>query len=397
MKTFIPHLIVLFSLFYTAPLMAQRYVSQPADPYWNSPSGFYWNPLTALEYRTYAVADLVRARGSASVDYAYARKLHAEAARMEIQNWVLRLKAYYEGKAIREAEKLKRAYNHLDSKRLQKNRMWERLKNHPDLNKYSIENGKALNFLMDRLSSSILAYEYSTQSHSMDQVDLEKLNISPEVLHGIMIQQRLSNGQFLIFRADEGKPLDTDWWPWMLRDEDFKEQRTEFEKQRELVIQEAKDGKISNKSLNELYVSFEKIRDQFNQNFTKSDRFKNGMKSWQQFHRTETFLKSLWGQISLLQSTGDISILGSDLKIDADEEGSNLIALLRYLSRNGLEFSAAKPGDEPAYHQLYKLMRDLYVNVADEDESLKPQTIKYQQLLKRDGKPDIGSGSVLDK
>ncbi|MDF1747039.1 MAG: hypothetical protein P1V19_25330, partial [Gimesia sp.] len=345
----------------------------------------------------YAVADLVRARGSASVDYAYARKLHAEAARMEIENWVLRLKAYYEGKAIREAEKLKRAYNHLDSKRLQKNRMWERLKNHPDLIGTSITNGKALNFLMNRLSNSILAYGYSTQSKSMDEVDMEKLKLPPEVLHGLMIQQRLSNGRLLVFRADEGKPLDTGWWPFVLRDEFFKDHREAFEKQRDLVIQEAKDGKINNKSLDELYVSFENIRDQFNQKYSKKERFKDGMQSWQQFHRTDTFLKSLWGQISLLQTTGDINILGADLKIDADKDGSDLIALLRFVSRNGLEFSEAKPGDEPAYHQLFKLMRDLYINIADEDEALKPQTKKYQQLLKRDGKPDITSGSVLDK
>lgn len=390
MKNILSDSILILSVLMTTPANAQRVV---VVPYYQA----YWNPVMILEYRTYAYADLVRARGNAAVDYAYARKLHAEAARMEIENFVIRLKAHYEVKAIREAEKLKRAYNHLDSKRLQNNRQWERLKNHPSLNRSAIENGNALNFLLERLGSSVLAYDYSTRAKSIDGADLEKLKLSPAVVHGLTIQQRLSGGRQLVFRVDEGKTMDTNWWPWLLRSEDFEAERENFEKQRNQVVQEAESGKISNKALNELYLAFEELRDRFNQKFTRADRLKSGMQSWQHFRRTDLFLKSLWSEVSLLRSTADISLLGAGLKFDADQHGSDLISLLKYLSRNGLEFAPAKPGDEPAYHQLFHQMRDLYINVADEDEALQPETIKYQQKLKRDGKPDISSGSVLDR
>ncbi|QDT92513.1 hypothetical protein [Gimesia algae] len=389
---------VMLSLFFAEPAITQTVV-YPKRHWYYSYYHYrtYSNPVIILENNTYALSDLIRARGDSAVDIAYARKLHAQAARMEIENWVLRLKAYYEAKAIREAERLKRAYNHLDSKRLQNNRKWERLKNHPELNGPAIANGNALNFLLYRLSNSVLAYEYSQKSHSIDGIELKKMTLSPEVLHGVMLQQRLTNGRRMVFRADEGKPLDTNWWPNVLRDDYFNDGREEFEKQRDLVIQEASAGGISSKSLNALYVAFENMRDRFNSKNTRDSRFKEGMESWQQYYRAEIFLKSLWTEISLLQSTADIGILGAGLKFDPKEGECNVITLLQFISRNGLDFAPAKPGDEPAYHQLFNLMRDLYVNIADEDESLQPETKKYQQMLKRDGVPDVSSGSVLNK
>jgi hypothetical protein len=40
------------------------------------------------------------------------------------------------------------------------------------------------------------------------------------------------------------------------------------------------------------------------------------------------------------------------------------------MSRHGLEFAPAKPGEEAAYHTVFRMMRDVYVTIADNDESI---------------------------
>ena len=41
--------------------------------------------------------------------------------------------------------------------------------------------------------------------------------------------------------------------------------------------------------------------------------------------------------------------------------------------QNGLEFAAAKNGNEASYHTTFRMMRDVYALVADSDEALKPE------------------------
>lgn len=36
------------------------------------------------------------------------------------------------------------------------------------------------------------------------------------------------------------------------------------------------------------------------------------------------------------------------------------------MSPNGLEFAPALPGEEAAYHQVFHMMRDLFVTVVDD-------------------------------
>ena len=47
-------------------------------------------------------------------------------------------------------------------------------------------------------------------------------------------------------------------------------------------------------------------------------------------------------------------------------DGANLVTLLTHMSRNGLEFAPSLPGEEPAYQQLFHMMRDLYVAVGED-------------------------------
>jgi hypothetical protein len=365
------------------PLVAQTTYYQV--PYQNnhSPYHHHHSPFELISSRIYAQAAIIRARGAAAIDYATAREIRARAVRLEIANSVERVKAYWEKRSIGEAERLKRAYNHLDSHRLRNNRSWERIKNHPDLIGISITNGTALNFLLNRLSGSVLAFKFSQDARNPDDNVKQQLQISRETLHALSLRQRLSNGRHFVFRADEGKPLDIGWWPYFLRNKEFNSHRDEFTKLREQAIAEAQDGTINDQTLVDLNKTFLDLSDEFHQYYNKAKRHEQGMSSWSAYKRGDLFLKSLWGEIGLLQSTGDIDTLDAGLQFEPGEKGGNLLDVLLYMSRNGLEFAPAKPQDSAAYYRTFAMMRDLYINIAEEDESLQPQTEKYQDKLNR--------------
>ncbi len=172
--------------------------------------GYAWgyvSPYDAISSRVYAQAELIRAGGAADVDYATARAIRAVAVRQEIANSVERVRAYWDRKAIGEAELMKRAYHHLESKRKRNTQMWDRLKNHPDLNGPGIVNGTALNFLLHRLSGTVLAYEFSNPDAKSASSVAGQLQLTSKTLHGLNLRQALSNGERLVFRADEGIAL----------------------------------------------------------------------------------------------------------------------------------------------------------------------------------------------
>jgi hypothetical protein len=357
-------------------VVAQRvYVRSP----YRRRYGGYYGAVDALASRVYAQAEFLRASGEASVNYATAREIRARAVRLEIENSIARVEAYWERKSIGEAERFKRRTNLLDSKRRQNSKTWDRLKNHPDVNGPAIANGRALNFLLHRLSASVLAYEYSREYSGDGDRVAQQLALPHDMMAGLQLRQHLPNGKSLIFTADDPAPLKVDWWPYTLRGDDLETHRADFAKQREKVVKEARVGKISDKSLRELNQSFVSLSDEFRKQNKKSQRHSNGFQSWEQYKQADSFLKSMWGEIGRLQSVGDISFLDGELQFDAGRDGDNLVALLKFMSRNGLDFAPSKPGGENSYHFVFAMMRDLYGNVADDDEALKPQTEKYQR------------------
>jgi hypothetical protein len=170
-----------------------------------------------------------------------------------------------------------------------------------------------------------------------------------------------------------------DWWPYALRGDDFRSYREDFEKQRQRIVDEARAGKIGNASLEAIAQSYARLSAEFVGRYNKHQRHKDGLQSWQEYKQADAFLRSLWGEIGRLKSVGDITFLDGDLQFDAERDGGNLMALLRFMSRNGLDFAPSKPGGENSYHQAFAMMRDLYGTVADDDEALKPRTEKYQR------------------
>ncbi len=332
--------------------------------------GFYGSPASLASANIHAQADFLRAYGEASVDLAVARDINAQAVAKEIENSIAMVNAYWERKTIGEIERYKRLYHHLDSQKLQNSKIWDRVKNHPELAFPQIQNGVAPNWLLARLSTTILAYDFAGGGASADM--LVQLTLSKEDLHQLRLRQHVPNGQNLIFRADEGTAVNTDWWPYALAGADFNDYRFAFDRAKEKVVEEAQNGRVSPDAINEMAAALFDIQQAFDLKFAggiKTEKsYGSRMATWNHYNTAKRFLQGLAGEIRRLEHTQKPTAFDGSLRF----EGDNLVALITYMSRHGLDFAPAEPGDEPAYHKVFTMMRDMYVTVADEDEALKP-------------------------
>ncbi len=330
------------------------------SPYWGWHR--YYSPTDAISNRIRAQAELVRSIGENAVAHAEARKIRAEAFREEIANSVAYARAYWDRKEIYEAERMKRYTDPLTRARIHQSLTWERLKNHPELNDAAITNGKALNYLLDRLSGGILATNYSPGS--IDSALLAKLTLSSDVLSGLRVREDLPGGKGRVFQVNSGESMDISRWPYALLDHRFSRQREKFEAARETALTEARtNSSISNDTMKNLLQAHDRLDSAFYEVYTREQRTLEGGKYFGQFLTAKRFLQSLAGEITRLQELQG----KSGLDRGANFDGNDLIALVTHMSRNGLEFAPTRDGDEHAYHTTFQIMRDLYLTMADDD------------------------------
>jgi hypothetical protein len=327
----------------------------------------YWGwytPHHAITARIYAQAELIRAHGAAAVDFAAAREIHADAVRKEIANSIEFVEAFWKRKSIWEAEMLKRRGTFLGNQKRRNAKRWDRIKNHPELNGPNIVNGRALNFLLHRLSANVLAFQLSAESESSDPAAFKELTLSEAVLGGINLREADGGG---VFRATEGTTLNVDWWPYVLRSEEFAKERQAFEKARAGIIAEAATGDpLPAASLQDIEGRLLELGRVFYRKYAATDWRRENIKTHRQYKSGETFLQSLHREIERLQDVGDAKFLRGRSPFVTERDGASLIALLTFLARNGYEFAPATPGCEPAYHTVFAMMRDLYATAADE-------------------------------
>ena len=323
---------------------------------------YWWGQTDPLAQQIHAQADFQRALGESAVDFAEARKIRADAFRKEIDNSVAYIQAGWDKKAIARAENFKRYIAPLDRERLRKSKQWDWLEKDPNFAPEAIQTGRAMNLLLDRLAMTVLTYSY-TSNHSQDDQDLRKrLKLEPEVIHQLFLKESVGRAG-LRFRADSQDALSIDWWPWLFRKEqDLKKPREQFDK--------ARGDLVKNLATNDAPQKMQTMLDRYWDMKTSLDGWFEGHKKDPGFvaqgnptHYLDgkRFLESVFGEIHRLQRTGSSSMLVGRSKFDGD----NLFDLMAFMSKSALKFDAAQPGEEAAYHQVFHLMRDLYVTVDD--------------------------------
>lgn len=360
------------------PLAAQNVVV--VDPVYRYPARLRWaiyDPYYAVTSRIYAQAALIRAQGNASVDIADARNLHADAYSKELDNWKKELRVYWERKTLAEQKKLELDHvrqiarmKYLNDQKWQNSRLWDRLKNHPELSQTNIRNGSALNFLMARLASSSLPYRFDRTNSRYSDEALAQLDLDDEILGQITLKQGP-------FKFNAGQPVDgtVSLWPYILRWEEFKNSRTAFEQARAAVVKESeKSGQASVDSIKRLESALMKLTNEYHGS-TKVANWIAQRNRRTHFYAGDRFLQQLDSEILQLEKSGDIRPLRGQSMYNPESDGSHVVSLLCFMNRNGVEFDKATPGSEYAYHNMFVMMRALYLTVAEEDESLRPKNL----------------------
>ena len=352
-------------------------VVDPVDAY---PTRLRWavyDPYYAVTSRIYAQAALIRAQGDATVDVAHARNLHADAYSKELDNWKKELRIYWERKTLAEQKKLELDHvrqiarmKYLNDQKWQNSRLWDRLKNHPELSGPNIRNGNALNFLLARLAASSLPYQFDPETSRFGQEALEQLDLNKDLLGNITLKQ----GPFK-FAASHTVDGTISLWPYLLRWDEFKASRAAFEEARVAVVQESEaQGQASVDRIQRMQTELLKLTKEFHSS-AKVQQWIEQRHRFTHFYAGERFLRELDREIVQLEKTGDIRPLSGQGRYDPENDGKHVVSLLCFMNRNGVEFAPATPGSEFAYHNMFVLMRGLYLTVAEDDDSLKPENL----------------------
>ncbi len=358
--------------------MAQNVVV--VDSVYRYPPRLRWatyDPYYAVTSRIYAQADLIRAQGDAAVSFADARNLHADAYSKELDNWKKELRVYWERKTLAEQKKLELDHvrqiarmKYLNDQKWQNSRVWDRLKNHPQLSDTKIRNGSALNFLLARLAASSLPYQFDPKISRYGEEALQQLDLNEELLEHITLTQ----GPFK-FTASQTVDGTISLWPYILRWGDFDASRSAFEMARLAVVKESEaGGQTSVESIQRMETALIKLTNEFHSS-PKVRQWVKERNRFTHFYSGDRFLQELDREILQLEKSGDIRPLSGQSGYDPKTDADHVVSLLCFMNRNGVEFAPANPGSEFAYHNLFVLMRGLYLTVAEDDESLKPENL----------------------
>ena len=332
----------------------------------------HYAPATALSARIHAQADLITAVGTAAVSHAEAARRRQDARSRALDNWVKYFRAKDEIRKLIDQRKAREAFDRRNRRYITNSRKWERIRDFPEFNTSGIQSGKGLNFLLHRLSGNILAYDFVRKASGFPNAsEYEELQLAPEVLSHLYLKENALRGESLVFRSNQGVPDQMNRWPFELRRSLFKLQRERLVKTWQELIHEAAQGEISEEMFIKLDTSFEKLETAFRRDYPRKTLKNGGMYLCRRYLTAKSYLRSLRGEIERLKSTHDTSqIFDGSRKF----QGDNLIDLLKYMTRTGLVFAPASgPEDYPAYHVVFKKMKDLYIMVADDDDSIRPR------------------------
>ncbi len=224
--------------------------------------------------------------------------------------------------------------------------------------------------MLARLAASSLPYQFDPKTSRYSEEALDQLDLNSQLLTNITLKQ----GPFK-FTASQTVDGTINLWPYILRWEDFDVSRSAFEEARVAAVKESEaGGQVSVASIQGMQNALVKLCNDFHGSAKVKDWVKQHHR-YAPFYSADRFLQELDREIVQLERTGNIRPFRGQNGYDPKVDGDHLVSLLCFMNRNGVEFAAAQPGSEFAYHNLFVLMRGLYLTVAEEDESLQPQNL----------------------
>jgi hypothetical protein len=305
---------------------------------------------TPLSAEIHAQASYLVGMGYFLESAAMARKIHAEAASIEIDNWVKYTKAYWQRKGIWEREWHKRHPSPVERQQAL-DKLWDQIISHPDwAGKLHRAVSDDLNELLVRLTGPKISAQYTGRG----EAELN-LKLTARDREQIWLNDG-GRGSRLVFCLAHPQALDAQW-PFCLTAPEFESERKKYEQARDAAMEEVRkpSGRISYERGTELLHAVNELLLAVEREYP-SDR-RRDVKVFMEYSEAKQFLGTLLQQVARAIKTNDRALFDEKLGF----QGETLVDLLQYMYSNGLRFEKPKAGGEGVYGRLFSAMRDLYL------------------------------------
>jgi hypothetical protein len=305
-----------------------------------------------------AQAQHIAAQGDFLESAAIARRIHAEAYALELQNAVEEVRVYFERRRMNREAVLEEKGNRPDIIRDRAEKAMKTLieRDFPYVLKQA-DPSTELNWLLAKLCGPTMSVQYMVGSEALPELNA-KLN--DDAKQQIWLTDGGPAGSRLEFRLSEGKVLETHWPPGLRRDP-FTPLRTEFEAARDQLAKEMKaSGQVSEETRDRLIVALDRLLTTLEDVFPVEERGTPAI--FLEYNAAKYYLRSLVTQVNRAISTNDRSVFSGSLRF----QGDTLSELIQHMSQAGIVFAAPKPGGERVYASLATALRNVYMKLIAE-------------------------------
>jgi len=238
---------------------------------------------------------------------------------------------------------------------------WNDLQECPQLNRSRIVTGEGLNFLLDRFDAEVLASGSEWEQDPAMAKTLNALTLTPDLIHRLTLREVNTNGEVLTFRADGHASAITGSLPFLVvarirESPELKAAVDEYDVARDALYVDEGDRV---EKIVRISAAIDALATAYDTHCSPEAQGKPD--------DPRLLLEFIRGRKSLLVHRGFVNRLRSlqslpdqSVRYVPARDGAHLVGLMTHMTRNGLTFAPAQPGDEPAYLQVFRMMRDLY-------------------------------------
>ena len=316
------------------------------------PATFGATPMSAM---VDAQARYLVAQGDCLESIAIARKIHAEAYKLELENWVTEVDDYFKRRELNRLWRRKENPSYMEHlKRAQDTREKEMREQFDTFAKGDATN--KLNWLLAKLSGPTIQVQYLGPSQMASAPALGRA-LSDTDKRQIWITDGGRKGSQLVCRLSDGDVLATPW-PVGLRRAECDAARTTYETSLRQQKEASQSGQVADldethqkcvAALNDLFAALDEA---YPQGERKKDCY-----VFLEYNGAKTFLRSLMARAARIAETTDPDVLGGTLGF----KGRTVQDLIRHMNDHGVLFAPCRPGGEGAYISLLGDLRNIYL------------------------------------
>ncbi|HVC98206.1 MAG TPA: hypothetical protein VND64_31335 [Pirellulales bacterium] len=301
------------------------------------------------------------------INLGVARKLHAEAASMEMDNAVKWVNTYFERRRLNSEARAAENPSYLDKS--EKRQQTYRRIHEKSLLPLNSDLSDDLNWMLREILANTSFAEFMSDTPNSMISSEHNAELTTAERHQIWLTEgKLAGEKAIKIRADTAEVLEANWPP-VLRDKKFQAARKAFENAREWAIAELKNDKeLTEKGAERLMAAVDRLTAELTAEYPR-ERFKTiSPRDWLDYDRAKRRLQELAGSIYRLIETNSAVAFDDSYRF----QGKSVAELLQHMMSRGLEFAPADPGGEAAYKKLYNSVRGFYLQlVPDPNKQLR--------------------------